>query len=185
MVIAHPCVQCSGGGRVRSRRDLRIRIPAGVATGTRIQLAGEGEVGAGNGPAGDLYVEILVEQHATFIRRGDDLHATVTVPMTAAALGTTVTLETLDGRQELDIEPGTQSGEATTLRGLGVTHLRGGGRGDLVVHVEVQTPRHLDDAQRQLLGELAALRGEERPDGRLGTQGSGLFGRLKDALSGR
>ncbi|HKG49999.1 MAG TPA: molecular chaperone DnaJ [Actinomycetales bacterium] len=184
-VIAHPCVQCSGEGRVRSRRQLNIRIPAGVDTGTRIQLAGEGEVGAGNGPAGDLYVEIVVAPHPTFVRRGDDLHATVGLPMTAAALGTTVTLETLDGPQELDVEPGTQSGETTTLRGLGVTHLRGGGRGDLIVHVDVQTPRNLDEAQRRLLVELAALRGEERPEGRLASHGSGLFGRLKDALSGR
>ena len=124
-VIANPCIQCSGEGRVRSRRSLTIRIPAGVDTGTRIQLAGEGEVGAGNGPAGDLYVEIVVANHSTFVRRGDDLHATVGLPMTAAALGTSITLETLDGEQTLDIEPGTQSGQVTTLRGFGVTHLRG------------------------------------------------------------
>jgi molecular chaperone DnaJ len=184
-VIAHPCVQCSGEGRVRSRRDLTIRVPAGVDTGTRIQLAGEGEVGAGNGPAGDLYVEIVVANHSTFVRRGDDLHATVELPMTAAALGTTITLDSLDGERALDIGAGTQSGEVMTLRGLGVTHLRGTGRGDLVVHVEVKTPRGLDDEQRALLSQLAVLRGEERPDARLATHGSGLFGRLKDALSGR
>ncbi len=184
-VIAHPCVQCSGDGRVRSRRSLNIRIPAGVDSGTRIQLAGEGEVGAGNGPAGDLYVEIVVTGHSTFVRRGDDLHATVELPMTAAALGTTVTMDTFDGEQTLAVEPGTQSGQATTLRGFGVTHLRGSGRGDLVVHVEVTTPRHLDDEQRELLGRLAALRGEELAQGRLATHGTGLFGRLKDALSGR
>lgn len=184
-VIAHPCVQCSGDGRVRSRRNLTIRIPAGVDTGTRIQLAGEGEVGAGNGPAGDLYVEIAVASHSTFVRRGDDLHATVSVPMTAAALGTTVTLVTLDGEQELDIDAGAQSGQVITLRGLGVTHLRGSGRGDLVVHVDVTTPRNLDDEQRDLLLRLAVLRGEERPEGRLATHGSGLFGRLKEALTGR
>jgi molecular chaperone DnaJ len=184
-VIAHPCVQCSGEGRVRSRRSLTFRVPPGVDTGTRIQLAGEGEVGPGNGPAGDLYVEIVVAQHPSFVRRGDDLHATVSLPMTAAALGTSITLDTLDGEQTLDVEPGTQSGQVTTLRGLGVTHLRGTGRGDLVVHVEVNTPKNLDDEQRELLSRLAALRGEERPEGRLATHGSGLFGRLKDALSGR
>lgn len=184
-VIAHPCVQCSGEGRVRSRRSLTFRVPAGVDTGTRIQLAGEGEVGAGNGPAGDLYVEIAVAPHPTFVRRGDDLHATVSLPMTAAALGTTVTLDTLDGEQHLDVEPGVQSGQVTTLRGLGVTHLRGAGRGDLVVHVDVVTPRSLDDEQRALLQQLAVLRGEERPDARLASHGTGLFGRLKDALSGR
>ena len=135
-VIADPCLECSGEGRVRTRRTLTIRIPAGVDTGTRIQLAGEGEVGAGGGPAGDLYVEIVVAAHATFARRGDDLHCTVELPMTAAALGTSITLDTLDGDQTSTSQPGTQSGEVTTLRGLGVTHLRGAGRGDLIVHIE-------------------------------------------------
>ena len=184
-VIAHPCVQCSGEGRVRSRRTMTIRVPAGVDTGTRIQLAAEGEVGAGNGPPGDLYVEVVVATHESFVRRGDDLHATVSVPMTAAALGTTVDLDTLDGVQSLDIEPGTQSGETRTLRGLGVTHLRAGGRGDLIVHVDVVTPRNLDDEQRRLLEELAALRGEQRADGRFAQHGSGLFHRLRDVLSGK
>ena len=184
-VIAHPCVQCSGEGRVRSRRTLSLRVPAGVDTGTRIQLAGEGEVGAGNGPAGDLYVEIVVAAHASFVRRGDDLHATVSIPMTAAALGTTIELNTLDGPRSLEIEPGTQSGEARTLRGLGVAHLRAGGRGDLVVHVEVLTPQNLDHEQRRLLAELAALRGEERPDGQFAAHGSGLFQRLREVLSGK
>lgn len=184
-VIAQPCVQCSGDGRVRSRRTMTIRVPAGVDTGTRIQLAGEGEVGAGNGPPGDLYVEISVAAHDSFVRRGDDLHATVSVPMTAAALGSTVELDTLDGEQTLDIEPGTQSGEARTLRGLGVTHLRAGGRGDLVVHVEVVTPKNLDDDQRRLLTELAEQRGEQRTDGRFAQHGGGLFHRLRDVLSGK
>ncbi|HET8616340.1 MAG TPA: molecular chaperone DnaJ [Actinomycetales bacterium] len=184
-VIEHPCVQCSGEGRVRSRRTLSIRVPAGVDTGTRIQLEGEGEVGVGGGPAGDLYVEIVVAQHPSFIRRGDDLHAHIAVPMTAAALGTTLTLQSLDGDQTLDVEPGTQSGDTITLRGLGVTHLRGSGRGDLVVAIEVETPRGLDDEQRRLLAQLAALRGEERPEGRLAQHGSGLFGKLRDVLSGK
>jgi molecular chaperone DnaJ len=184
-VIEHPCVQCSGEGRVRSRRSLTIRVPAGVDTGTRIQLAGEGEVGVAGGPPGDLYVEIVVAQHPSFIRRGDDLHARIAVPMTAAALGTTLTLESLDGEQTLEIEAGTQSGDTITLRGLGVTHLRGAGRGDLVVDIEVETPRGLDDEQRRLLAQLAAMRGEERPEGRLAQHGTGLFGRLRDVLSGK
>jgi molecular chaperone DnaJ len=184
-VIEHPCVQCAGEGRVRSRRTLTIRVPAGVDTGTRIQLEGEGEVGVGGGPAGDLYVEIVVAQHASFMRRGDDLHARIAVPMTAAALGTTLTLESLDGEQTLEVEAGTQSGDTITLRGLGVTHLRGGGRGDLVVAIEVETPRGLDDEQRRLLAQLAALRGEERPEGRLAQHGGGLFGKLRDVLSGK
>ncbi|MGL4173689.1 MAG: molecular chaperone DnaJ [Actinomycetota bacterium] len=184
-VIAHPCVQCSGDGRVRSRRTMTIKIPPGVDSGTRIQLVGEGEVGPGNGPAGDLFVEMAVAQHPSFVRRGDDLHATVVLPMTAATLGTTVTLETLDGEQALVVDAGTQSGHVSTLRGLGVARLRGSGRGDLIVHMDVITPKNLDDAQRELITQLAALRGEERPEARLATQGGGLFGRLRDAFSGR
>ena len=101
-IIPDPCRECSGDGRVRSRRTLTVKIPAGVDTGTRVQLAEQGEVGPGGGPAGDLYVEIRVAQHATFTRHGNDLHCTVTLPMTAAALGTTLTLPTL----EADVEDG-------------------------------------------------------------------------------
>jgi molecular chaperone DnaJ len=170
---------------VRSRRTLTVKIPAGVDNGTRIQLAGEGEVGPGGGPAGDLYVEIHELPHAQFQRRGDDLHCTVTLPMTAASLGTKVPLETLDGLEEIDIRPGTQSGQSIPLHNRGVTHLRGGGRGDLVVHVEVQTPTKLDPEQERLLRELAKLRGEERPLGQFQPGQQGLFSRLKDAFNGR
>ena len=110
-VIPHPCPECAGDGRIRTRRTLTVKIPAGVDTGTRIQLAGEGEIGPGGGPAGDLFVEIVELPHPLFQRRGDDLHCTVTLPMTAAALGRTITLETLDGAEEIDIRPGTQSGQ--------------------------------------------------------------------------
>ena len=182
-VIPNPCFECSGDGRVRTRRTLTIRIPAGVDTGTRIQLAGEGEVGHGAGPAGDLYVEVAVKGHPTFQRRGDDLHATLEVPMTAAALGATLTLDTLDGPREIDVRPGTQSGDRTTLRGLGVTHLRSSARGDVVVHILVQTPTRLDAEQEGLLRALAALRGEEKPEARVATPGDGsLFGKLRDAF---
>jgi molecular chaperone DnaJ len=184
-VIAHPCLECSGEGRVRSRRTLTLKVPAGVDTGTRIQLRAEGEVGPGGGPPGDLYVEITVRQHATFTRRGDDLHCTVELPMTAAALGTTLTLDTLDGDEPMDVPPGTQSGQIVTLRGKGVTHLRASGRGDLIVHIDVQTPTRLDEEQERLLRELAELRGEERPEARLAPAQGGIFSRLRDAFTGR
>lgn len=184
-VLVSPCFECSGDGRVRTRRTLKIKVPAGVDTGTRIQLAGEGEVGQGGGPAGDLYVEVAVRPHATFQRRGDDLHCTVELPMTAAALGTTLKLDTFDGVNELEIKPGTQAGDAMTLRGLGVTHLRGTGRGDLVVHANVVTPTRLDDAQEDLLRQLSVLRGEERPEGRLTPAHPGLFGKLRDAFKAK
>ena len=184
-VIANPCFECSGDGRVRTRRTLKIRVPAGVDTGTRIQLAGEGEVGQGAGPAGDLYVEIHVTGHETFQRRGDDLHCSVDLPMTAAALGTSFKLDTLDGMKDLEVRPGTQAGDVVTMRGLGVTHLRGTGRGDLIVHVNVQTPTKLDAEQEDLLRKLAVLRGEERPEGQLAPVSHGLLGKLREAFLGK
>jgi molecular chaperone DnaJ len=180
-VISHPCFECSGQGRVRTRRTLTLKVPAGVDTGTRIQLAGEGEVGTGGGPAGDLYVEIAVAQHPMYTRRGDDLHCTVELPMTAAALGTTIDLDTFDGAHPLEVKAGTQPGDVFTLRSLGVTHLRGSGRGDLIVHAIVQTPTRLTEQQEDLLRQLATLRGEDRPVGRLTETDKGLFGKLRDA----
>jgi molecular chaperone DnaJ len=195
-LIPDPCRECSGDGRVRARRSITVKIPAGVDNGTRVQLAGQGEVGAGGGPAGDLYVEVRVAPHQVFTREGTDLHCTVTVPMTAAALGTELTLPTLEADHEsgagsgvetsfdLDIRPGTQSGSEHTMRGRGVPGLRGG-RGDLVVTVVVETPTRLDARQEQLLRELAAIRAEEKPDGRLSPGGGrGVFGRIRDAFNG-
>ncbi|MBM6403581.1 molecular chaperone DnaJ [Phycicoccus sp. CSK15P-2] len=185
-IITDPCYECSGDGRVRTRSTMTIKVPAGVDTGTRIQLAGRGEVGPGNGPAGDLYVEVAVRRHPVFQRQGDDLHATIEVPMTAAALGASLAMDTFDGGQELDLRRGTQSGETSTLRGLGVTHLRGGGRGDVVVHWMVQTPTRVDAEQEELLRRLATLRGEERPEGKATNPAEGsLFGKLRDAFKVR
>ena len=185
VVISDPCFECSGEGRVRNRRNLKIRVPAGVDTGTRIQLAGSGEVGPGAGPAGDLYVEINVIAHETFQRRGDDLHCSVELPMTAAALGATIKLATFDGMTDVEIKPGTQPGDVITLKGSGVTHLRGTGRGDLLVHATIQTPTKLTSAQEDVLRQLAVLRGEERPEGRLTPASHGLFGKLRDAFLGK
>src|ERR671939_2251649 len=116
-VIPEPCPECAGDGRVRARRTIPVKIPAGVEDGMRIRLAGYGEVGPGGGPAGDLYVEVHERPHDVFTRDGEDLHCRVTLPMTAAALGTTVKLETLEGNEDLTIRPGTQSGSVLTLRG--------------------------------------------------------------------
>ncbi len=185
--IPHPCTECSGDGRVRTRRTLTVEIPPGVDSGTRIQLSGEGEVGANGGPAGDLFVEIIVKPHELFERRGDELHCLVTVPMTAAALGTSVTLDTLDGPVNVDISPGTQPGETVTVRGQGASRLRSAGRGDLYVHLSVQTPTGLDPQQQQLLQQLADLRAETTQQVGQGVEhhGGGLFSRIKDAFSAR
>ena len=124
-VIPEPCPECAGDGRVRSRRTLQVKVPAGVEDGMRIRLTGQGEVGPGGGPAGDLYVEIHERPHDVFTRDGEDLHCRVTLPMTAAALGTTLSLKTLDGEEDIDIRPGTQSGSVLTLRAHGAPRLRG------------------------------------------------------------
>lgn len=185
-VIEHPCFDCSGEGRVRTRRDLTLKVPAGVDSGTRIQLTAEGEVGPYGGEPGDLYVEIAVEPHETYQRRGDDLHGSLEVPMTAAALGATLPVETLDGLEEVDLAAGTQPGETITLPGLGVTHLRSQGRGDLVLHLDVKVPTRLTDEQRELLTRLAETRGETQPTGRMGANGGhARKSKLWDALRGR
>ncbi|WP_100350277.1 molecular chaperone DnaJ [Luteimicrobium subarcticum] len=184
-VIPEPCQECGGEGRVRQRRTLSVNVPAGVETGTRIRLTAQGEVGPGGGPAGDVYVEIRERAHPTFVRRGDDLHCTLEVPMTAAALGARMTLETLDGEQEVDLKAGTQPAQVVTLKNLGVGHLNGSGRGDLRVHVDVSVPTALDDEQAELLRQLAALRGEEKPEPKLAASHGGVFNRLRDKLSGR
>ena len=182
-VVTDPCPGCGGDGRVAQRRTVTVKIPAGVEHGIRIRLSGEGEVGPGGGPPGDLYVQVVEREHEVFERDGDDLHCKVTLPMTAAALGTALTLTTLDGDETIDIKPGTQSGAVVTLRARGVPHLRGVGRGDLHVHVEVRTPTHLDPEQERLLRELAKARDEEHPDGSSG--GGGLFSRLRETFTGR
>ncbi|NMH96678.1 molecular chaperone DnaJ [Pseudonocardia acidicola] len=189
-VIPEPCRQCGGDGRVRARRNVGVRIPAGVADGMRVRLAGQGEVGAGGGPAGDLYVEVEEVPHEVFTRDGADLHCTVQLPMTAAALGTTLPLPTLDGVEELHVEAGTQAGTVRTLRGKGMPRLRSTGRvdgqGDLMVHIDVAVPTKLDKEQTELLRQLAALRGEEQPDLAVGARnGHGLFSRLRDSFGGR
>lgn len=182
-VIPTPCGECGGDGRVRTRRTIDVSIPGGVETGTRIQMSGQGEVGPGGGPAGDLYVEIIQLAHESIIRDGDDLHLEIAIPMTAAALGTTLVVETLDGPQEVDVKPGTQSGAQIPLRHLGITKLRGIGRGDLFVHIDVQTPTKLDDEQADLLRKLAELRNETRPEGAQAPTDHGLISKIRDAFN--
>ncbi|HWC79772.1 MAG TPA: molecular chaperone DnaJ [Pseudonocardiaceae bacterium] len=183
-VIPDPCPRCGGDGRVRARRTITVKVPAGVADGVRVRHAGQGEVGPGGGPAGDLYVEVEELPHPTFERDGADLHCTVRVPMTAAALGAVLPLDTLDGSEELEIDPGTQPNTELVLTGRGLPRLRSSGRidgrGDLHVHLDVDIPTKLDVRQTELLRELADLRGEEQPE--LATNGrgnGGLFSRLR------
>jgi molecular chaperone DnaJ len=181
-VIPHPCPKCMGEGRVRAMRSLNVKIPSGVEDGMRIRLAGHGEVGPGGGPAADLYVEIHERPHDIFSRKGDDLHCRVTLPMTSAALGTRVTIKTLDGEESFDVKPGTQPGTSIRIKAKGVPHLRGNGRGDLHVLLDVRTPTKVDAEQERLLRELARVRGEEVAE--LSKQPGGFFSRMRDAFNG-
>ncbi len=181
-IIPEPCEDCHGEGRTRAVRTHTVDIPAGVESGARLRLRGDGASGINGGPAGDLYVEIRVKPHPVFKRDGNDLHTRITVPMTLAALGTAFTLETFDGEQELNIRPGTTSESTLTLSGLGVGRLRGGGRGSLYVHIGVETPKKLDERQRELLEELAQLRGEHRVEPT--HDGPAPFRWLKEKLGG-
>lgn len=174
--VPNPCSECAGDGRVPARRTLALRVPAGVDNGARLQFFGEGEVGFGGGPPADLYVEIEETAHPVFQRRGNDLHCTLTVPMTTAVLGTKMSLETLDGPREIDLAPGAQTGERIRLAGLGVPLADGEGRGELVICIHVTTPTFLNAEQEQLISQLATLRAEDRP----GHQGE--FSRPPDTL---
>ncbi|WP_084077961.1 molecular chaperone DnaJ [Demequina sp. NBRC 110057] len=183
--IPSPCPDCSGQGRTHSRHTVKVDIPAGVETGTRIRLAGRGDAGVAGGQKGDLYVEIREKRDEVFERRGDDLHCTLEVPMTAAALGATMTVDTFDGDQAVEVRPGTHAGSTVKLKGLGVGRLQRSGRGDLHVHLDVQTPTDLTDEQAELLRQLATARGEEMPEANLAPVGGGVFHRLRDAFKGR
>jgi molecular chaperone DnaJ len=182
--IKQPCGECAGDGRVRSRSSLHIDVPAGIDDGNRIQLSGKGEVGPGGGPSGDLYVEVHIQAHESLVRDGDDLHTPLAISMVDAALGTTVEIESLDGVLELTVPQGTQSGTTIPMRGKGVTQLRGSGRGDLFVHVEVVIPTRLSEKEAELLRSFAQLRGDnERVSvSRTRSGESGFFSRLKEVL---
>lgn len=190
-VIPDPCHRCGGDGRVQARREISVKIPAGVGDGMRVRLAAQGEVGPGGGPAGDLYVEVHEQPHEVFVRDGDDLHCTISVPMFDAALGTTVTVDAiLDGPTELVIPPGTQPGAVTTLRGHGMPHLRSGVRGNLHAHIEVLVPTRLDSTDTELLRKLKEHRPRDVAEvkssrGGAGANNGGLFSRLRETFSGR
>ena len=153
-MITDPCGSCHGHGRVEEHKTLSVKVPAGVDTGDRIRLSGEGEAGAMGGPAGDLYVVVNVREHAIFQRDGKHLYCEVPISFADAALGGELEVPTLDGRVKLKIPEGTQTGKMFRLRGKGVAPVRGGGAGDLMCTVVVETPVHLDKRQRELLDEF-------------------------------
>lgn len=156
-VIKSPCEKCRGAGRVEREKQMEVKIPAGVETGSRLRIAGEGEAGAQGGPAGDLYVVIHVKEHEVFERQGNNLYAAVPVTFAQAALGAEIEVPTLNGPQSLKIPAGTQTGTVFRLKGHGMPVLGGRGHGDLFVSVTLRTPTTLTREQRRLLEELAKL----------------------------
>jgi molecular chaperone DnaJ len=155
--IEHPCTECNGAGRVLEERTLEVDIPAGIHDGQRIRLSGEGHAGGLGGRAGDVYVEVHVKPDDRFVREGNDVYCTVDLTFPQAALGATITVPTLHGDVELELDPGTQPGDVRVLRGLGFPVLQGFGRGDQRVLVNVRVPRRLTEEQRRLLDEFDRL----------------------------
>ena len=179
-IIPEPCPTCAGHGRVRAERTIPVDIPAGVDTGLRIQLPGHGEVGEAGGPAGTLHLEINVRHHDVFSRSGDDLLGTLEVSIADAALGARSTVEGIDGPVEVEVRAGTQSGDIITIEERGVTRLRGAGRGDLKLGVQVLTPQRIDRRTEEL---LRALRERTKaPAPQLAQFKQGLFAKMRDRL---
>jgi molecular chaperone DnaJ len=157
-IIPEPCLTCRGQGRVRARRDIELKIPAGVEDGLRLQLAGSGEVGFGGGPSGDLYVDISLAPHPYFSRNGDELICELEVPLHDAVLGTMVKIDSFDGEVELQVPAGSQTGDVIPVKGKGFGRLRQSGRGDLLVTIQVKIPSKLDSKQKELFRTLAGFR---------------------------
>lgn len=182
-VVTRPCESCRGEGTVEQQRKLVVKIPAGIATGQRLRLAGEGEAGTLGGPAGDLYVVIHVQEHEFFQRDGNDLHCEIPLNLTTLALGAEITVPIVDGTHSLKVPEGTQTGTTFKLRGYGLPDVGGRGKGDLLVTVRAVTPKKLNKEQKKLLEQLSASlpaqkfeprrRDEEAED-------KGLFDKVKD-----
>jgi molecular chaperone DnaJ len=173
-IIQNPCKSCGGAGRVEKDRSLSVNIPAGVETGTRIRLAGEGEAGLRGGPTGDLYIFIEVAEHALFQRDGVTLYCRVPVSMASAALGGDIEVPTIDGgRSRVKVPAGSQSGRQMRLRGKGMPSLRGGGQGDMLIELAVETPVNLTSQQKDLLLEFEKLSEENNPES------AGFFNKVK------
>ncbi|GGO32541.1 chaperone protein DnaJ [Gemmobacter aquaticus] len=178
-MVKNPCKVCGGAGRTEKDRALSVNIPAGVETGTRIRLAGEGEAGLRGGPSGDLYIFIEVKEHPIFQRDGVHLFFRVPVPMTTAALGGEVEVPTIDGgRSRVKVPAGSQTGKQMRLRSKGMPALRGGGVGDLMIELAVETPVNLTARQKELLREFEKLSEENNPEA------SSFFSKVKSFWDG-
>jgi molecular chaperone DnaJ len=176
-VIKERCAECRGQGRLEKEKTIELRVPAGVDTGTRLRVPGEGEAGANGGPTGDLYVVLEVKEHSFFERRGADLYCTIPVSIAQAALGAELPVPGLSGEEKLKIPEGTQGGAVFRIKGHGLPDPRGGGKGDLYYHVRVVTPTKLNRDQRKLMEQLGVtLKVDNKPAER----GSSFFDKVKD-----
>jgi molecular chaperone DnaJ len=175
-VIKSPCADCRGAGRVEREKQMEVKIPAGVETGSRLRVQGEGESGVSGGPSGDLYVVIHVSEHEHFERQGSNLYAAVPVTFAQAALGAEISVRTLEADDKLKIPVGTQTGTVFRLKGKGMPMLGGRGRGDLFVSVTVVTPTSLTREQRKLLEQLATIEDKDLEDKGLVDKVRNIFG---------
>lgn len=175
-VVKNPCSECRGAGRVEREKQMEVKVPAGVETGSRLRVQGEGEAGVNGGPAGDLYVVIHVAAHEQFERQGSNLYAAVPITFAQAALGAEVSVKTLDDQEKLKIPMGTQTGTVFRLRGKGMPTLGGRGRGDLFISVTVVTPTSLTREQRKLLEQLAMIEDKDLEDRGLMDKVRDIFG---------
>ena len=180
-IITDPCTDCDGSGLVHKSKLVAIKIPAGVDNGARMRLRGEGEGGRRGGPSGDLYVIVHVEEHEFFMREGDTIFARLPVSMVNAALGADVEVPTIHGRKKLNIPAGSQSGERFTLKQEGVPRLRGGGRGNMIIELQVLTPTNLCEEQKKVLREFDSLC-EKNDQSR---EQEGFFSRLYNEVLGK
>jgi molecular chaperone DnaJ len=179
-VISSPCVQCRGAGIERRDRNIKVTVPRGVDNGSQIRLSGEGESGPRGGQPGNLFVVLNVRKHAAFERVEDHILYELPVNIAQAALGATLSIPTLDGETDVEVPAGTQSGDDFILRGHGVPHLRGSGRGDMIIRATVVIPDELSDEQRELLEKLAETMGTPM----LPRRQKSFFERLRDAVAG-
>lgn len=182
-VITDPCQECAGEGRVRTRKQHTVNIPAGIESGMRLRVPGEGEAGVAGGPSGDLYIEVVEIPHPVFQRVHDDLHCILRVNMTAAALGTELELDTFDGEKLVEIPAGSQPGQEVILKNLGVKHLHSSGRGNIIAQLQVEIPKHLNKEQQQALRHFADLNPDLNPQVEVVKAKEGFFSKLKDVFS--
>ncbi|MEN2993972.1 MAG: molecular chaperone DnaJ [Thermodesulfovibrio sp.] len=177
-IIKDPCIECYGKGKVRVEHELKVKIPPGVDSGTKLKVTGEGELGEFGGPRGDLYIFVNVKEHEFFKREGINLYCSIPISFVKAVFGGEVEVPTLDGKEKIEIPPGTPSGRVFKLKGKGLPRVGGTQRGDQIVTVYIDVPKKLTERQRELLEEFAKASGEEIKKG-----SKGLKDRLKDIFS--